>query len=92
MEVNVTCSCGRLHQYLPEDTQLVDGIYWFNCICGSTRTFMPELTLRRLDGKIREDRKKRAKEEIARQNEWVKREYKLKVKPEIADKNIKGDN
>lgn len=83
LEVNITCSCGHFHQYLPADNKLVDGIYWFQCEggCNSTRTFIPELVMKRLDKKIAEDRKMRIRDEVKRQNEWVKRSYGIVTKP-----------
>jgi hypothetical protein len=87
IEINKTCGCGEFHQYLPGDAVLKSDIYWFQCngrggICHSTLTYIPELTQRRLDREIERQKKQRIRDEVTRQNEYVKRSYGIKPRQE----------
>lgn len=80
IEINKTCGCGEFHQYLPLDATLKSGIYWFQCngrfgLCHSTLTHITEIAQKRLDVELERQKKERVKEEMKRQNDWVKRNY-----------------
>ncbi len=74
------CSCGIEYTHLPKEYKLLDGIYWFDCICNSTLCYITSNGHKKLEQIQKEAKVVNAQTETKRRNDWVLNSYRIKKK------------